>query len=385
MRVPAAKDPVNAPSIHSSPAVVDLDGDGLSEVILGTSAYHVWAWHSDGRPLRGWPLEVPGKARAGFSSPVTGDLDGDQRPDVILGTDLGFEGGAKILAADVDGRPLPGWPAESPERIHGAPALADLNGDGRPDVVAATVGRDGSLLAWDGASGKPLPGWPVAVSDASFNSSPIIVDVDGDGSPDVVAAGSEAGFAPKVRIVAYDIQGDPVPGWPITLDSEEILTSSPLTVDLEGDGLLELVMATENDGRLYVWELPTADHPSAAPWPTAQGDPGRSGRWRHSPAGTSHLRPPPHSPEIRPPSIDLENPLMTISFTLTREESVKLSIFNIMGQKVRRLLDHELPPGQYNIVWDAHDDDGSLQRAGIYFYELRIGTKSASQQMLLLQ
>lgn len=384
MRVPAGTDPVNDPGIHSSPAVVDLDGDGMREVIVGTCAYNVWAWHSDGRPLSGWPVRVPGKARAGFSSPVIGDLNGDRRPDVVVGTDLGFEGGrAKILAVDAAGDFLEGWPVDSPERVNAAPALADLNGDGHPEVVAATVGGDGSLLVLDGRSGQPLPGWPVAVSDLSFNSSPIIVDVDGDGAPNIVAAGSEAGFTPRVKIVAYDIGGNPAPGWPITLDAEEILTSSPWVADLEGDGLLELVMATEADGRLYVWELPTADHPGAAPWPIAQGDPGRTGEWRLAPQETPIS--PPRAPEIRSPRVDLENPLMTISFSLFREESVELSIFNIMGQRVRRLLDHELPPGQYDIVWDAMDDAGRLQQAGIYFYELRIGTKSASQQMLLLK
>jgi hypothetical protein len=153
-------------------------------------------------------------------------------------------------------------------------------------------------------------------------------------------------------------------------------------VDLDRDGLLDLALATETEGRIYVWDLATADAEAAAPWPMAQGSPSRAGRWSPSPVS---LSPTPAPSETRSRVIDPDNPLTQISFNLAREQLVRLSIVDLMGQTVRRLLDYRLPPGRYSIVWDGDDDDGQPQPAGVYFYDLRIGDSSASQQMLLLK
>jgi hypothetical protein len=230
-----------------------------------------------------------------------------------------------------------------------------------------------------------MDGWPAHVTDVSFNSSPIVADVDADGSPDVVAAGLEAGLWPRVHVVALDSGGRLVSGWPILLETEEIITSSPVIVDLDGDGLLELVLGTEGDGRVFVWNLPTADQPSAVPWPMDQADRGRTGRWR--PAGTggaASLRTPAPA-GARPEVVDPDDPLLTISFDLRRQEDVRLTILDVMGSTTRVLLDYELPPGRYKIVWDGRDDRNRIMPPGIYFYHLNIGPSSSSHQMLLLK
>ncbi|MBD3336299.1 MAG: hypothetical protein GF355_12360 [Candidatus Eisenbacteria bacterium] len=378
--IPPAGDPVNAPELHGSPAVADLDGDGRGEIIAGSGSYRVDVWTADGSSARGWPAAVPGPSRAGFSAPVVGDLDGDDRPDIALGADLGFDSRARVLGYAGSGRSLEGWPAAVAHRVNGAPALADLNRDGRLDLVVATVGGDGQIIVLDGGSGKPLPGWPVAVKGVSFNSSPVIVDVTGDGVPEVLAAGLETGAVERVVLPALTGEGGSVDGWPLILGGEEILTSSPLAVDLDQDGRLELCLGTEGEGRLHVWKLPTADRPGAAPWPMEQGGPARTG-----------LPPRPSAEEAaadsvrRPvPERDL-NPLTTIAFQLERVRSVRLSILSLQGRRVRRLLDTELPAGSYEIIWDGDDDAGEQQPSGIYFYRLEIGPEEVINQLLLLE
>ena len=77
--------------------------------------------------------------------------------------------------------------------------------------------------------------------------------------------------------------------------------------------------------------------------------------------------------------------MTTITFTLLHEDSVHLAIFNLMGQRVRLLLDHELPPGQYNIVWDGEDEKGQVQPSGIYFYKFEANNTQITKKMVLLK
>jgi len=69
--------------VESSPAVGDLDGDGLLEVVVGCNDGKAYSWKGDGTTLSGWPRETGGYIR---SSPSLVDLNADQVVDVILGS-----------------------------------------------------------------------------------------------------------------------------------------------------------------------------------------------------------------------------------------------------------------------------------------------------------
>ena len=102
--------------------------------------------------------------------------------------------GDSVYAYDPRGNLLPGWPFRkvgdgSAHQNYTTLAAADLLGDGRTEVI--TVDRAG-LVYVIGPDGTPLPGWaggraiaPVAQGDVF--GGPIVADVDGDGHPDVVA------------------------------------------------------------------------------------------------------------------------------------------------------------------------------------------------------
>ena len=62
------------------------------------------------------------------------------------------------------------------------------------------------------------------------------------------------------------------------------------------------------------------------------------------------------------------NPTTRISFAVPQESQVKLEIYNMLGQKVRTLLDDRMEPGVYeNVIWDAKDDKGNTLGNGIYY------------------
>jgi hypothetical protein len=85
------------------------------------------------------------------------------------------------------------------------------------------------------------------------------------------------------------------------------------------------------------------------------------------------------------------NPTTTIEFSVTAfdgglgAQHVTLEIFNILGQKVRRLVDDVLPVGDHSVVWEATSDSGQRVATGIYLYRLTVGNESQSKKMLYLK
>lgn len=77
------------------------------------------------------------------------------------------------------------------------------------------------------------------------------------------------------------------------------------------------------------------------------------------------------------------NPSTTISFTLPYTESIRLSIYNSLGEKIRELADEEFPSGLNEIVWDGKDQSGVSLSSGIYFYQLKTSTNLTTGKMVL--
>lgn len=65
------------------------------------------------------------------------------------------------------------------------------------------------------------------------------------------------------------------------------------------------------------------------------------------------------------------NPSTSIEFSLPRNADVQINVFNILGQKVRTLLNTQKSAGTHNVIWNADDEYGNKVSSGIYFYELR--------------
>ncbi|MDH4221981.1 MAG: DUF6055 domain-containing protein [candidate division Zixibacteria bacterium] len=62
-----------------------------------------------------------------------------------------------------------------------------------------------------------------------------------------------------------------------------------------------------------------------------------------------------------------------------------LIIYNILGQTIRTMLDQELKPGNYQVIWDGKDDSGKDVSSGIYLYQLKSRDYTTSMKMLLLR
>jgi hypothetical protein len=253
----------------ANPALVDLDGDGDLDLVVGnrlepdragTAGLYVFrnvgttkapAFRAEGR------LAV----EAGYQfAPAFGDLDGDGDPDLVLGTfrdalvyyrNDGAKGAPRFVLADTALVRLT-------RGSHASPVLADVDGDGDLDLLAGEA--SGTVNYWrnDGTRTSPKSASPTSaspqftlVSDeldgihAGRRSVPRLVDLDGDGDLDLVV-GNEAG-RPLVfrntgtrRAPAFVPDSTAAVDWP--------LTSAPTFADLDGDGRVDALVGTASGG-----------------------------------------------------------------------------------------------------------------------------------------
>ena len=79
------------------------------------------------------------------------------------------------------------------------------------------------------------------------------------------------------------------------------------------------------------------------------------------------------------------NPTTTINYDIPKASDVSLIVYNVLGQKVRTLVNNRRDPGRYNVVWDATNDAGSQVASGIYIYRFQAGEFSQIRKMILLK
>jgi hypothetical protein len=79
------------------------------------------------------------------------------------------------------------------------------------------------------------------------------------------------------------------------------------------------------------------------------------------------------------------NPETRIDFELPQGCRVELSVYNLLGRKVRVLADGDYSAGSHTVAWDGRDDYGSAVSSGVYFYRLTASGISETRKMLLMK
>lgn len=170
-------------NVMMTPAVIDLDGNGVPDVVFASTASRGGGVVEVGilRALRGndgaeiFSVTDPALRVNTAASVAVGDIDLDGRPEIVACDDSG----ARLIAFEHDGTFK--WRSPVLEAINwGAPAIADLDEDGTPEIVIGrqALSNAGALL-WTGTGGR---GTQAAVGPLSA-----VADVDLDGAPEVVA------------------------------------------------------------------------------------------------------------------------------------------------------------------------------------------------------
>ena len=190
------------------------------------------------RPVLRWQyggcLSGPYCQTGWYSSPAVADLDGDGNPDVIWGAyDVvalnGADGSLKWRA-----------PSGNPNRVWPGVVVADLTGNGTLEVVVArqdltVYDRFGNVL-W---TRNPFPGDELRTL--------AVADLDNDGQLEIIVGDAGGGTPPQLAV--FEPNGAMRPGWPAVHAGEPGFSSSMYNqnvavADMNGDGLKEIFGAT---------------------------------------------------------------------------------------------------------------------------------------------
>ncbi len=148
--------PVGNTPDASVPALADLDGDCIPEIIVQTAgALNVWK--GDGSVFPGWPVDWSQSAginRTGNAAPVVGDVDGDGFPDIVISDT------AEVRVYNRSGVLHPRFPKRLPLGFGAVPAIADIDLDCRNEIIVSSeVGGEGySDKVWVYDLGGPAHG-----------------------------------------------------------------------------------------------------------------------------------------------------------------------------------------------------------------------------------
>jgi len=232
---------------ESSPKLADMDGDGVRDIVVGTSdgKLHVLTLKS-GKPayVTGFP----------FSTTRIDGLNPDRKPS--------------YLTAPAYTKPEGGVNADlARESISPTPAIADMDGDGKLDIVVTTYAGTVMIVKNDGTL---MTGWPQRLPDVpscpldapkptdspcmdtqtilarGAFGSPVVEDMDGDGKYEIV----QAAFDGKIYVFKTD--GTQLDGWPVTLHftggsgSGEYNRSftTPTVADFNGDKIPDVLVGS---------------------------------------------------------------------------------------------------------------------------------------------
>ena len=216
--------------IYAAPAVVDLDQNGVLDIIIGSEDKNVYAFDMNGL-LPGWPVGTGGKVR---SSAAVGDINNDGRKEVVVGCYDNL-----IYAFTSTGNNISGFPVRTGKTVVSSPGAIDINQNNHKEIFVGS--SDGFLYGLDD-KGLNLPGFPFPANEpgsatpSDVDSSPALGDVTGDGVPEIFF-GSDNGMF-------FCLSSTGVPLWHLQTGGQ--IFCSPILGDFDADGKLEVAFGTMN-------------------------------------------------------------------------------------------------------------------------------------------
>jgi len=268
--------------IASGAAVGDINADGRPEIVVGSDVTTdcadcppytnlkkgglLHAFTIAGKEVNGWPVATDAFMH---STPALVDLTGDGVQEVVAGAGLFYQEldrrGKTVVAIRGNGTRL--WAFTARSQVIGAPAVGDLTGDGKPEVVVGDYAGWTYVLDRNGVKQWETNGVTAAAPNGAgaHFAGPVLADVSGDGKPDIVTTDSNW----RVKAWSY-------PGRSLVADVSTLFPvwGSAAVGDVDGDGSNEVVAGSAafngpkasdptaplpdraGSGQLWIWDTP---------------------------------------------------------------------------------------------------------------------------------
>jgi len=251
------------PDSHASPALVDWDQDGDTDLFVGKSNGTIAYLENQGSAFAGrWNLSQPRFLSiddGGHAAPAFLDATGRGRPDLVVGSTTS---NVPLYTNKDTGRILDVWKVTENflqiarlgrGRARLVPAFGDLDQDGDADLVLGT--GSGELLWWENVGTKESPDWKLRASQlingvTRTNMAPTLADLDGDGDLDILAGGDDG----RLWLIRNTGSAN-APAWQMEngfYGGIDVGTNSvPLVLDVDGDKLPDLLVGNAQGLVIY--------------------------------------------------------------------------------------------------------------------------------------
>lgn len=212
---------------------------GLEIVATGQES-GIYIWHSDGTPVVGQSALVldvgDGKI---WSSPAVGDVNGDGRTDIVFGVQRGFDNLYVLSYNNVCDSVVihPGWPKDLQSGgLVSSPVLVDIDDDDDLEILAMTVGPARLyVLHHDGSGVFDTTGILKNFAGISFGT-PAVGDINDDGNKEIIALGGET----MDSLFVWDRYGEYVAPFPVEIAPDNQAKYSTIIGDVLGDACREI-------------------------------------------------------------------------------------------------------------------------------------------------
>lgn len=382
---------------------VDLDGDGLDEIYACNRGFCLLRQinHYDGSTNDSLLIQMNG-SNFNCMGISAYDIDNDDTLELILyGYYLDF--GYWIYAFEYGLNLIEGWPHDmniDDFVVPTAPVFGDIDNDGQPEYFTSYFDLSASyIIAWN-IDGTPyIPANPngllTTTPEPSVLNMLLLADMNGDDMVDIVACADNDMFNTysAQRIYAWDNEGRLLSGFPIITVPDAFTSDrfTPCIGDINGDGNVDLIMTTPDSAHIFV-NFPSSPYNKCkSPSPF----------WRYN-RRMNNIGPMPS--DCNPTDIVENNQLLLpdsyrlsqnypnpfnlssiIRYAIPYRSHVTISIYNLLGRKIRTLIDKSKTAGSHTISWDGRDANGLEAASGIYFYQMTADDFVDSKKMILIK
>ena len=387
---------------YSTYLPVDMDGDGIDELYVCTDKSGLLKQLSviDGSTTDSLLIQLNGSSFTCMDITAY-DIDRDNKPELLVYgyyEDFGFQ----LYAFDEGLQLKSGWPHNmgiGTFVLPTTPIFGDINNDGTPEYFCTYFDFSSSyILAWnlDGTSFVPgsIGGFFATVPQPSILNMLMLADMNADGQTDLVACAiNDVFFTYNVqRIYCWDKNAGILPGFPLIAEMgvSTYLRYSPVIGDIDKDGNVDFIATTADSGLVFVNfpGVPYDSCHSTAPFWRYNRRLNGIGRGSDSCHSTDLPGTEPPVPNGFALGQNFPNPFNSttmIDYTVPSRSHVIISVYDILGRKVRDIVDESKSPGKYSARWNGKDSGGKEVASGVYFYRIKAGDFAQSRKMVLLK